>query len=265
MFSIFPTILPPNALPLVTILHLENEPNAIHAMVGICEDNLENVILRNSQNQNSSNQFQKIVKRSLSQDKLITDVTHELIHLYDKMRIKFDPTDCFQALCSEVRASMLSGECQPTTMAEIDYFSIGNFNQRKEENRRYHFQKIENNDENNNEQIESNDHKLNNSQFGNNNNNQNDNNNNNNQNDNKIINTNIGQFQQCVRVHAMKSTVDYQGCGNFFDCFGQNDNSQTNNLENNVETAKEDQNRRKNIDCVIHTCMLDTSPFPFVP
>jgi hypothetical protein len=239
-------------------------------MVGICEDNLENVILRNFQNQNNSaNQFQKIVKRNLSQDKLISDVTHELIHLYDKMRIKFDPTDCFQALCSEVRASMLSGECQPTTMAEIDYFSIGNFNQSKEESRRYHFQKIENNGENsgeNDEQIESSAHKLNTLQFGNSNNNNNNNNqNDNHQNDNKVTNTNIGQFQQCVRVHAMKSTVDYQGCGNFFDCFGQNENSQTNNLQNNAETAREDQNRRKNIDWVIHTCMLDTSPFPFIP
>ena len=51
---------------------------------------------------------------------------HELIHAYDVCRAKVDWTNCLHHACTEVRASALSGECNPSRE-----FKRGNFNIQK--------------------------------------------------------------------------------------------------------------------------------------
>lgn len=39
-------------------------------------------------------------------------MAHELIHAFDVCRVEFDPQDCRQRACSEIRAANLSGDCK---------------------------------------------------------------------------------------------------------------------------------------------------------
>lgn len=61
------------------------------------------------------------------QDKyLIEDVlTHELVHAYDHLKFNVNLTNLRHHACTEIRASMLSGECR--IMNEIRRTGLGNF------------------------------------------------------------------------------------------------------------------------------------------
>ncbi|GEQ70220.1 hypothetical protein JCM33374_g3896 [Metschnikowia sp. JCM 33374] len=61
------------------------------------------------------------------QDKYsIEDVlTHELVHAYDHLKFNVDLTNLRHHACTEIRASMLSGECR--IMSEIQRTGLGNF------------------------------------------------------------------------------------------------------------------------------------------
>jgi len=49
-----------------------------------------------------------------SRSKLEDSLAHELVHAYDHVRFKVDQHNLRHAACTEIRASMLSGECRFT-------------------------------------------------------------------------------------------------------------------------------------------------------
>ncbi|EGW32945.1 mitochondrial inner membrane protease ATP23 [Spathaspora passalidarum NRRL Y-27907] len=60
-----------------------------------------------------------------SRSQLEDVLTHELVHAYDYLRFNIDLTDLRHHACTEIRASMLSGECR--IMNEIKKTGLGNF------------------------------------------------------------------------------------------------------------------------------------------
>lgn len=60
-----------------------------------------------------------------SQSQMEEVLTHELVHAYDFLKFKLDMTDLNHHACTEIRASMLSGECR--IMREIWKTGLANF------------------------------------------------------------------------------------------------------------------------------------------
>lgn len=52
-------------------------------------------------------------------------LTHELVHAYDHLKFKVDLLNLHHHACTEIRASMLSGECR--MLNEIKKLGLGNF------------------------------------------------------------------------------------------------------------------------------------------
>ena len=52
-------------------------------------------------------------------------VLHELIHAYDACRVEFNPNDCRQIACTEIRAAHLSGDCEFSAELNRGFFKVG--------------------------------------------------------------------------------------------------------------------------------------------
>lgn len=75
-----------------------------HGKIQICSDNVE--------------------KYRLSSDQVSRTVLHEMIHAYDDCRVEFDETNCSHIACTEIRAALLSGDCDFVTELQRRNFGI---------------------------------------------------------------------------------------------------------------------------------------------
>ena len=75
-----------------------------HGKIQICSDNVD--------------------KYRLSSDQVSRTVLHELIHAYDDCRVEFDETNCSHIACTEIRAALLSGDCDFMTEIQRRNFGI---------------------------------------------------------------------------------------------------------------------------------------------